>query len=143
MSRPSSRHELRRSHSLHMSTKTENSDWSLRHGSSRQSFTSDSQVKCKSNCNFTFIARRKFFITLLYFRLLQSLPGTRESSPIPYDYEPPMERSTHKARKMSGYPYYSIMDLNRPEHYRRYSQIDLGYYRVHFSYSLALCIIRL
>lgn len=47
-SRPSSRHELRRSHSLHMSTQTgnsNNSDWSLRHGSSRLSFTSDSQVK--------------------------------------------------------------------------------------------------
>lgn len=49
-SRPNSRHELRRSHSLHMSTQTgnSNSDWSLRRGSSRQSFTSDSQVK-----NFT------------------------------------------------------------------------------------------
>ncbi|XP_064212934.1 E3 ubiquitin-protein ligase lubel isoform X6 [Tribolium castaneum] len=88
--RPTSRNkrrDLRRSNSLHMGTRR-GSEWSLHRSSSRHSLTTDSQ----------------------------SLPGSREQSPAPYDYS---EESMDRLRKPTmSRSYYSIMDLRKPELYR-------------------------
>ncbi|KAJ8960923.1 hypothetical protein NQ318_020223 [Aromia moschata] len=99
--------QLRRSQSLRTpSSQRRISDWSPQRSSSRQSFTTDSQ----------------------------SLPGSREPSPIPFDYEddPYFDRNSYgRDRKPPVNPRLSgsIMDLRRPELYRRLSH-DQAYYRV-------------
>ncbi|XP_063922547.1 E3 ubiquitin-protein ligase lubel isoform X3 [Zophobas morio] len=91
-SRNNRRRDLRRSNSLHMTSARRSSEWSLRRSSSRQSFTTDSQ----------------------------SLPGSREQSPSPYDYgDENVERLLSRDRRPTmNRSYYSIMDLRKPELYR-------------------------
>ncbi|CAG9771886.1 unnamed protein product [Ceutorhynchus assimilis] len=98
-----SRHrDLKRSQSLHTSSSKRGSEWSLHRSSSRQSFTTDSQ----------------------------SLPGSREPSPMPYDYEDAAYIEKPRLRKpqtVSPRLSMSIMDLRRPDLYHRRPQQD--YYR--------------
>ncbi|XP_044267798.1 E3 ubiquitin-protein ligase lubel isoform X5 [Tribolium madens] len=96
-SRNNRRRDLRRSNSVHMGTRR-GSEWSLHRSSSRHSFTTDSQ----------------------------SLPGSRDQSPTPYDYS---EENMDRLRKPSmGRSYYSIMDLRKPELYRN----EPAFYRNEF-----------
>ncbi|XP_030754545.1 uncharacterized protein LOC115881269 isoform X2 [Sitophilus oryzae] len=106
VSRGSKKRELKRSHSLHTNSSKRESDWSLHRSSSRQSFTTDSQ----------------------------SLPGSREPSPLPFDYEEAYfdNKPNNYRQRKSGNPkiYSSFMDLRKPEMYhRRPSHQDYGYYR--------------
>ncbi|XP_056631502.1 E3 ubiquitin-protein ligase lubel isoform X3 [Diorhabda sublineata] len=93
---------LKRSQSLH----SPNSEWSSLHRStSRMSYTSDSQ----------------------------SLPGSRETSPIPYVDESLLNTRNNSTKHRPSQPDVrqsrSILDLRKPELYRRPSQIDLAYHR--------------
>ncbi|XP_057670807.1 E3 ubiquitin-protein ligase lubel isoform X3 [Diorhabda carinulata] len=93
---------LKRSQSLH----SPNSEWSSLHRStSRMSYTSDSQ----------------------------SLPGSRETSPIPYVDESLLNKRNNSTKHRPSQPDIrqsrSILDLRKPELYRRPSQIDLAYHR--------------
>ncbi|XP_018564657.1 uncharacterized protein LOC108906015 isoform X2 [Anoplophora glabripennis] len=102
-----SRQKLKRSQSLRTpSSPRRGSEWSLQRSSSRQSFTSDSQ----------------------------SLPGSREHSPVPYEYEDDLyyDRNYGRERKPpvnSTRLSHSTVDLRKPDLYRRPSH-DLGYYRM-------------
>nr|XP_023015110.1 titin isoform X1 [Leptinotarsa decemlineata] len=112
VSRNSRRSCLNRSLSLRApSTQRRNSEWSLHRSLSRHSITTDSQ----------------------------SLPGSREHSPIPFDYEeePYFQKGYEKERKPQQLPNgrltHSTLDLRKPEHHRRPSHHDLGYYRMEHS----------
>ncbi|XP_076270641.1 linear Ubiquitin E3 ligase isoform X1 [Rhynchophorus ferrugineus] len=105
LSRNSRKRELKRSQSMHTTSSKRGSEWSLQRSSSRLSFTTDSQ----------------------------SLPGSREASPLPFDYEETyFEKQNSRHRKPSSARMYSsIMDLRKPEMYhRRPSHHDFGYYRM-------------
>ncbi|XP_066156039.1 E3 ubiquitin-protein ligase lubel isoform X2 [Euwallacea fornicatus] len=105
VSRGSKQRELHRSQSMHASSSKRGSEWSLHRSSSRHSYTTDSQ----------------------------SLPGSREPSPMPFDYEDPYyfdrprQRKHHQNHRLSN----SIMDLRKAELYnRRLNHQDFGYYRM-------------
>ncbi|CAH2007149.1 unnamed protein product [Acanthoscelides obtectus] len=110
MSRKSNR-LFRRSHSVYTPiSQKRDSEWSLNRSSSRHSFTTDSQ----------------------------SLPNSREHSPAPEDFEEPhpyFEKPYYRERKQSASPMpnprisRSIMDLRKPDLYRRPSQHD-AYFRM-------------
>ncbi|CAG9825410.1 unnamed protein product [Phaedon cochleariae] len=109
-SRNSRRSQFKRSQSLKTSpSQKRGSQWSLHRSSSRHSFTTDSQ----------------------------SLPGSRENSPNPYDYEEDSYygRNYGRERKPPSQSHrlsHSIMDLRKPEMYRRLSQYDIGNYRTDY-----------
>ncbi|XP_044752367.1 E3 ubiquitin-protein ligase lubel isoform X2 [Coccinella septempunctata] len=97
-SRPSSRNlkrNLQRSRSLHDSSR-KGSQWSLYRSSSRHSFTTDSQ----------------------------SLPGSREHSPSPFDYPDNVyiERTSPRDRRPMASRRSSISDVRRPDARRRPSR---------------------
>ncbi|CAH1139000.1 unnamed protein product [Phyllotreta striolata] len=101
------RQHLKRSQSLHSPASQAYSDWSSVHrSSSRMSCTSDSQ----------------------------SLPGSREPSPIPYDDDSSFDRYRYTNKQRPHHSdvrlSHSIVDLRRPELFRRPSQVELGYYRM-------------
>ncbi|XP_050309298.1 E3 ubiquitin-protein ligase lubel isoform X2 [Anthonomus grandis grandis] len=109
-SRSSRYRDLKRSQSVHTPSSKRGSEWSLHRSSSRHSFTTDSQ----------------------------SLPGSREPSPMPFDYEEPyFEKPSVRQKKLhggNGRNSHSIMDLRRPELYqRRPSHQDLGSYRMDYA----------
>ncbi|KAL3282322.1 hypothetical protein HHI36_005509 [Cryptolaemus montrouzieri] len=87
-----SKRSFHRSRSLHDSSQR-GSAWSLHRSSSRQSFTTDSQ----------------------------SLPGSREASPLSYEYPDNvyMERQSPKERKPSTTRRPSLSDIRRAESYRK------------------------
>ncbi|XP_072395031.1 uncharacterized protein LUBEL isoform X2 [Diabrotica undecimpunctata] len=98
---------LKRSQSLHSANSQAHSEWSSLHRSpSGMSYTTDSQ----------------------------SLPGSREASPVPYVEDMPYKKYRPVSRNRTSQPEIrltrSIMDLRKPELYRRPSQVDLGYYRM-------------
>ncbi|CAH0557576.1 unnamed protein product [Brassicogethes aeneus] len=98
-SRSSRRRDFKRSQSLKGTSQKRGSEWSLHRSSSRHSLTTDSQ----------------------------SLPGSREQSPFSYDYEE--EPYSHRDRRNHGPTNtrlsHSIMDLRKPDLYRRPSQYDI------------------
>ncbi|KAG5896886.1 hypothetical protein JTB14_033524 [Gonioctena quinquepunctata] len=105
VSRSSRRSHMKRSQSLRApSSQRRGSEWSLHRSLSRHSITTDSQ----------------------------SLPGSREHSPISYDYdeEPCFDRSYGRERKPNVHLTHSTMDLRKPELYRRQSHHDLGFHRM-------------
>ncbi|XP_028127889.1 E3 ubiquitin-protein ligase lubel isoform X1 [Diabrotica virgifera virgifera] len=99
---------LKRSQSLHSANSQAHSEWSSLHRSpSGMSYTTDSQ----------------------------SLPGSREASPVPYIEDMPYKKYNRPvSRNRTSQPEIrlsrSIMDLRKPDLYRRPSQVDLGYYRM-------------
>ncbi|XP_060517508.1 E3 ubiquitin-protein ligase lubel-like isoform X1 [Cylas formicarius] len=108
VSRNSKNRDLKRSQSMHTPSSKRGSEWSLHRSSSRLSFTTDSQ----------------------------SLPGSREPSPAPYDYdEAYFDGPAHKTGKQQKPPVNprisaSIMDLRKPElYYQRRPSQDYRSYR--------------
>ncbi|KAJ8983783.1 hypothetical protein NQ317_000344 [Molorchus minor] len=97
--------KLRRSQSVHTASSQRRSDWSPQRSSSRLSFTTDSQ----------------------------SLPNSREQSPLPFNFEDEsyFDRNSYvRDKKPPKNPrlYSSIMDLRKPELFHKLSHE--GYYRM-------------